>query len=109
MGTKSKENYSNKLYKIRRLSDGWFSCGRSNPIFKPEGRFFKRGSLLIHLSYLAKNKIKPRSYGGMPSQVYIPEINLLKQYVGCEIIEYEIRQVETPSINLQEYMFDKLL
>ena len=107
MGTKSK--YGNKLYKIRRLSDGYFSCGGSNPQFKPEGRFFKRGPLMTHLSYLSKNRITPRSFGGRVQASHIPEIHLLKQYVNCEIVEYEIKQLEIPSISLQEYIFEKLL
>jgi len=71
--------------------------------------FFKRGPLLIHLSYFSKNTIKPRSYGGRPSIPYQPEVSLLQQYIGCEIVEYEISQLEEPSIHLQEYIFDKLL
>ena len=109
MATKSKTNFENKLYKIRRLSDGYFSCGKSTPKFTPNGRFFKRGPLLTHLSYLAKNVIKSRSFGGRPPITHIPVIRLLTQYANCEIIEYEIKQLETSSISLQEYMFEKLL
>jgi len=37
---KEKANYKNKLYKIRRLSDGYFSCGGAYPLFTKDGRFF---------------------------------------------------------------------
>ncbi len=87
---KSKINYNNKLYKIRRKSDGLFSCGTTNPRFSKHGKLYKRQHLSTHLAQFSQKS--------------------LSQYYGnCEIVEYEVTELETSSYSLEEYIFDKLI
>ncbi len=71
-----------KVFKIKRMSDGLFSTGGGFPTFTKRGKVWRmRGHVTSHLNQVRKNV-----------------------YDGCHIIEYEMTPYVVDSIPVSEYI-----
>jgi len=73
------------IYKIRRKSDGFFSIGGSYPSFNKDGKLWTNlGHLKRHLSILTVRTIDYK-------------------YSDCDIVEYELREIESSKVSIKRY------
>lgn len=66
-----------KLYRIRKKSDGLYSNGGSYPKFSKMGKFWRKQHLMSHLTL-----VSGKSFG-------------IEAYKDCEIVQYRLVEEET--------------
>lgn len=72
-----------QMFKIRRLSDGMFSCGGSYPRFNKNGKVWRlKAHVKLHLA-------------GIPNYIKTD------RYKDCEVIEFEL--VQKNVVNLKDF------
>lgn len=76
------------VYKIRRRSDGKYSTGGTEPKFSKTGKVWRTlGQLKSHLTLVEKS-------GNWPYTPKKRRQRLIAFYQHCEIVRFEIREVE---------------
>ena len=76
---------SKTVYRIRRKTDGLFSTGGWNPVFRKEGKSWaSAGAIRIHFSNLDKQH---------RNQIY----------QNCEVVAYQVTETESETVNYSDW------
>lgn len=88
------------VYRIRRKSDGLYSTGGQYPRFTVKGKIWpNKSGLHNHLSMNPKTSDYTFTPGPFGGGRYVTN----DAYIDCDIVEFEISEVEKTSVSVKSY------
>jgi len=99
------------LYKIRRKDDGLFSTGGQDPRFTKNGKAWKIGPMLNHLTMLRSQRLDSIEFKRGYSKPNPNAARMLARtadvYEDCEVVSFEVTVTSTTSVTDFKYKSGK--